>query len=250
MRVTNSGADTTASRFRSLATSGLHYRCMCGRYLTPAEADLERHWELRPLADYQRSYNVAPTHLAPLVRLHPRTGDRDLSMLRWGFEPAWAKRGWINARVETAWTNRTFSSAAAKHRCLVPAAGWYEWQGARAPKQPYLLHLGQLRPFSLAGIWTAKPVDDGWMRSFAILTRPADANIRAIHDRMPVLVHPRHYDAWLSPNTPSDVAQRIALEPSEHIEAYPVTTYVNKPGNDDERCILPLTEGGGDAAGS
>ncbi len=213
---------------------------MCGRYLTPSEADIERHWELRPLADYHRSYNVAPTHLAPVVRQHSHTGERDLSMLRWGFEPAWADRGWINARVETAWTNRMFRSSAAKRRCLVPAVGWYEWQGEHAPKQPYVLHLGELRPFSLAGVWTAKPLNDGWMHSFAILTRPAEAAIRGIHGRMPALVHPRHYGAWLSPDTPPDVAQQIVLEPVERIETYPVTTHVNKAGNDDERCIDPL----------
>lgn len=212
---------------------------MCGRYLTPQEGDLERHWGLRPPQGYSRSFNVAPTHLAPVIRIDPE-GVRTASLLTWNFQPSWAKRGWINARAETAWTNRAFRSAAHKRRCLVPAAGWYEWKGAKAPKQPYVLYRDHFRPFAFAGIWTGRELESGWPHSFAILTRDALPAIREIHDRMPAVLHESHYDAWLSPDTPAEEAQRIALAEVGGIETYPVSTYVNKPGNDGERCIEPV----------
>lgn len=212
---------------------------MCGRFLTPDEAAFERHWGIKPPLGYARSYNVAPSHLVPVIRRDPE-GVLRADLFTWNFRPKWAKRGWINARAETAWTNRAFASAAGKRRCLIPAIGWYEWKGAKAPKQPHVLYLDGFRPFSFAGIWTGRELEGGWEHSFAILTRDAPAPIAGIHDRMPAVLHSSQYEAWLSADTAAEQARDIALAQTGEIEAYPVSTYVNKPGNEGERCIGPV----------
>jgi len=211
---------------------------MCGRYLTPDQAALEKYWGLECPPDYFASYNVAPSQLAPVVRTD-REGRLEMRMLIWGYQPGWAKRAWINARAETVFTTKTFAPAAAKRRCLVPAMGWYEWQGENAPKQPFVFHLDGFAPFAFAGVWTARETPDGWLRSFAILTTEAAGALRAIHDRKPLVLERGDYDAWLSPSTPVDDVQRILGGDSAGISAYAVSSFVNKPENNDARCIQP-----------
>ena len=128
---------------------------MCGRYITPEQGDIERHWDLVPATSYRQNFNTAPTQDAPVVFIND-DGVRELRMFRWGFQPHWAKRAWINARSETLFESRAFAPAAKRRRCLVPAIGWYEWQGSKAPKQPYVFHVDGFRPFAFAGIWTAR----------------------------------------------------------------------------------------------
>lgn len=210
---------------------------MCGRYITPEEADLERHWQLTPSIAYRQIFNLAPSQLAPIIR-HDKEGRTELASFRWGFQPTWAKRSWINARSETVFETRAFQSAARKRRCLVPTIGWYEWQGAKAPKQPYCFHLDGFRPFAFAGIWTARKIDGGWNHNFAILTGPAAPYLEHIHDRMPVLINPKCYEAWLSPATENPAA--LITEPYAPVSTYAVSTLVNKPENNGPECIVPI----------
>lgn len=189
---------------------------MCGRYITPDQAAIERHFALRTPAVFKPSFNVAPSQLAPVIR-QDSEGKRHIDLLVWGYQPSWAKRAWINARAETAWSSSAFKTSALKRRCLVPAIGWYEWKGLRAPKQPYVLHLERFRPFAFAGIWTAiESRGIGWIRNFAIVTRPAEASIESIHDRMPAIVRSAEYDAWLDPETPAADAEHRPGKAARH----------------------------------
>lgn len=214
---------------------------MCGRYLTPDQTAFERHWGLAAPPDYFESFNAAPSQPLPVVRVDD-DGNLDASLMTWGFQPPWAKRAWINARAETAFTTKAFASAAARRRCLVPAAGWYEWQGDAAPKQPYVCHLDGFVPFAFAGIWTGRKEDGEWHRSFAILTMEAEGALREIHHRRPVAVRPERYRQWMSAATPEAEARQVLDDPLDGIVAYPVSDYVNKPAHDDARCIRPLAE--------
>lgn len=211
---------------------------MCGRYITPEEGDLERHWELTPAEGFRQNFNTAPSQLAPVIRLNA-DGELHLGQLQWGFQPPWSKRAWINARSETAFESRAFKSAALKRRCLVPAIGWYEWQGAKAPKQPWCFHLEGFRPFVFAGIWTAREIDDGWMQNFAILTRAAEPYLDSIHNRMPVLLSPQQYDDWLAGDAVTAAA--TIGQPFERISTYKVSSLVNKPQNNGPECIAPVS---------
>jgi putative SOS response-associated peptidase YedK len=177
---------------------------MCGRYITPNEAALEREWSTLPRDfEYFPSYNFAPTMRGPVVidtdedpdKLNDR--QRAVVLMTWGFQPHWAKRSLINARAETVFENRAFARDAERHRCLVIAAGWYEWTGDKAPRQPRLFRRTDGRSFAFAGIWTNRKVDDEWISTYAILTTDANELSAPIHNRMPLVVDPLAHDAWL-----------------------------------------------------
>lgn len=210
---------------------------MCGRYLTPDEAALERAWQLRAPTGYRQSYNLAPSQLAPVLLPAP-SGDMALKMLVWGFKPHWAGRGWINARAETVFTSRAFAPAARRHRCLIPAVGWYEWQGDKAPRQPWLFHLDGFRPFTFAGIRTAGGDEDP--DSFAILTTRAAAGLDAIHGRMPLVLDPADRARWIDASCGPDEAAEMLSRKLSSFEFYKVSSYVNKPEHNDAGCIRPV----------
>lgn len=211
---------------------------MCGRYLTPEEADLERAFDLRAPLDYHRSYNLAPSQLAPVVRIGP-DGRRQVDFLTWGFQPHWAKRAWINARSETVFSSRAFAPAARRNRCLVPALGWYEWQGDKPPRQPWIFHLDGFKPFAFAGIWT--PGGEQSPESFAILTTEAAPAIHEIHGRMPVVLDAADHERWLGPETDEAQAAEILANNRTDVAVYKVSSYVNKPANNDADCIRPAS---------
>lgn len=212
---------------------------MCGRYLTPTEIDFERFWGISVPPDYFPSFNVAPSQLAPVIRLSPE-GELRADLLSWGFQPGWAKRPWINARAETLFETKAFASAAKKRRCLVPAVGWYEWQGSQAPRQPYVFHRPEFAPFAFAGIWTGKQTEAGWDRSFAIVTTSAVGPATDIHHRFPLIVAQDNHAAWLTDATPMTELEAVLAYEASDIAFYPVSTYVNKPDHDDEDCLKPL----------
>lgn len=212
---------------------------MCGRFLTPEESAFERYWGLRAPDGYSRSFNVAPSQLAPVIRVDPEGAPR-AHLLRWGFRPAWAKRGWINARSEGVFASKAFASAARKRRCLVPAAGWYEWQGEEAPKRPHVFYREGFAPFAFAGIWTGRETEEGTERSFAILTRPAPEPLAPYHDRMPVVLDTAESEIWLSPSASVDEAAAALARAAETFRVRAVSRYVNKPEHDDPRCIEPV----------
>lgn len=212
---------------------------MCGRYLTPDQSALERYWGLAAPPDFTQSFNVAPSRPAPLIRTDPE-GHRVLGMVTWGFRPGWSSRAWINARSESVFSAKAFAAAARRRRCLVPALGWYEWQGEAAPRMPYLFHGNGFAPIAFAGIWTARETAGGWERSFAILTRAAAERFAAIHDRMPVVLRPEDYAAWLDSSSTEPDLEGVLARPLDGIEFYRVSDYVNKPAHDDARCIAPL----------
>lgn len=234
---------------------------MCGRFLTPDESAFERFFALKPPEGYRRSFNVAPSQLAAVIRTR-RDGSRAAELFVWGYKPRWAERAWINARAETVFTSRAFADSARSRRCLVPAAGWYEWQGERAPKQPYVHFRGEFAPIAFAGIWTtsspprsserarrgqrdAVPNEPGEpLRTFAILTRDATSDVAHVHDRMPAVLAPEHYATWLDPNAARDALERILLAPGPEVLTRRISMRVNKPEHDDADCIAPLDETG------
>jgi putative SOS response-associated peptidase YedK len=155
---------------------------MCGRYITPDEAALEREWGQLPTEfKYFPSYNFAPTMRGPVVVDTDENPDKlnnrqpAVKLMTWGFQPHWAKRAWINARAETVFEARAFAKDAMRHRCLVIAAGWYEWTGDKAPRQPHLFRRTDGRSFAFAGIWTNRKIEDEWISTYAIITTDANA---------------------------------------------------------------------------
>jgi len=210
---------------------------MCGRYLTPAEADFERGWKLHAPTAYRQTYNLAPSQTAPVL-LPAEGGGLRLELLVWGFQPSWAKRAWINARSETVFSSRAFAPAARKRRCLVPALGWYEWQGESPPRQPWIFHLDGFRPFAFAGIFC--PAGAESQGNFAILTTEAAKGLAHIHGRMPVALGEREQKRWIDPTLGEADALELIGSSRADFSTYKVSPHVNKPANIDARCIAPL----------
>lgn len=224
---------------------------MCGRYVSPDDAALERAWNFtRGPNPFRTIYNAAPTMALPVVRQHE--GQPEVCAMQWGLIPLWwskpePPRATINARVEDAASKPMWRSAVKHTRCLVPSLGWYEWQerGGGRRKQPFFIHLPQMKLFHFAGLWSSwTPKGGAPLLSFAILTRDAAGDMAAIHNRMPIVLPPDAYDAWLDPATADGAAATTAAADAAmtQFESYPVSTYVNSPRNQGEECIGPLAQ--------
>ena len=216
---------------------------MCGRYSLTSPVEAMRHlFGLEVSTNLAPRYNIAPSQEVPVVRLDA-AGDRTWELLRWGLVPSWAKdpaigNKMINARSETVAEKPSFRSAFKRRRCLIPADGFYEWKREGGRKQPYRICLDDGAPFAFAGLWEhwSGSGGGGEIESCTILTAEAEPAIRAIHHRMPVILAAEAYGAWL------DVSQAVALGDLARLDEaalsfYPVSTHVNRPANDDARCL-------------
>ncbi len=194
-------------------------------------------------------YNLAPTYDVPLVR--EDAAGRDALIVRWGLVPFWADDPSIgnrlaNARGDTVATKPSFRAAFKARRGLMPADLFYEWQVIQGQKvkQPWCMRLPDAEPFAFGAIWerwTRKDDPDATpIVTCAIITTEPNDVMRPIHDRMPVIIAPKDYDAWLSPKTKLDAAQALVRPYDSAMEAWPVSTRVNTPKFDDEQLIERL----------
>jgi putative SOS response-associated peptidase YedK len=223
---------------------------MCGRYrLSRRKQIIEEHFDaVSGEQDWSPRYNVAPTQPVPAIRQNPKEPVRELSLLRWGLIPSWSKDSsgaarMINARSETVDTLPAFRDALKSRRCLIPADGFYEWQRTGRTKQPYCFEVNNGELFAFAGIWDRwKDGGGNWIRTCSILTTTPNAVTSAIHDRMPVILDPGHYDLWLDPGMKDAKAATELLRPFDArlMTCYPVSSRVNLVTNDDEECSRPV----------
>jgi putative SOS response-associated peptidase YedK len=223
---------------------------MCGRFsLIATSAELAAHYQLDNVPYIQPRYNIAPTQPVAAVRLAPDSGGRELTHFQWGLVPSWSKdptigSRMINARAETAPEKPSFRSAFKRRRCLIPASGFYEWQAVDGGKQPMYIHRAEGDLMSLAGLWEYWQSPDGSeLETCTILTTGPNALMEPIHNRMPVVLEPDDYTTWLDLDTPADTLMHL-LRPAApgFLAAYPVSTTVNNPRNEDPTCIAPLAE--------
>lgn len=194
--------------------------------------------------DWNPRFNVAPTQPVPVLRQHPKEPRRDLTLMRWGLIPSWAKdtsgaARMINARSETAHTLPAFREAMKLRRCLVPADGFYEWQRRGSSKQPFCFEVNDGELFAFAGVWERwKDASGNWVKTCSILTTTPNAVTAPVHDRMPVILDPDSYDLWLDPGMNDAAAASELLKPFDArlMRCYPVSARVNHVANDDEEC--------------
>ncbi len=232
---------------------------MCGRYtLTADPAAVARRFGLGALpAGVCGRYNIAPSQLALVVLGGSGPGgegDRRGLAMRWGLEPAWAgvdsrpgpagrgnrqrgRRGFINARAETAARRPAFRSALRRRRCLVPADGFYEWRGEAEGRRPFYVRLRAGGLFAFAGLWEPGPSGEP---GFAILTTAADEALRSLHERMPVILRPDAEEKWLDPSLEDPVPLLGTALPGEALSLHAVSPRVNSPRHDDPGCIAPV----------
>jgi putative SOS response-associated peptidase YedK len=223
---------------------------MCGRYrLSRRKQVVEEYFDtVSGEEEWTFRYNIAPTQPIPVIRQNPREPVRELSLVRWGLIPSWAKdpsvaAKMINARSETAATKPAFRDAMKFRRCLIPADGFYEWARTGKGKQPYCFEVNEGRLFAFAGIWERwKDASGNMVETCSILTTTPNAVTAAVHDRMPVILDPDAYDLWLDPGMRDVVAASDLLKPYDArlMRCYPISTRINHVANDDAECSVPV----------
>jgi putative SOS response-associated peptidase YedK len=183
----------------------------------------------------------------PIVRVSA-SGAREFVAVRWGLVPRWAKdpaigSKMINARGETVATKPSFRTAFRRHRCLIPANGFYEWMpAADGRKQPVLIAMKDGSVFAFAGLYERWLTGDGEpLDSCTILTTDANDLLRAVHDRMPVIVPADQYARWLDPAQDGPQAL-VAPYPSDAMTWWPVSSRVNSVRHDDASLIERLPD--------
>jgi len=220
---------------------------MCGRFSLGASATtLASHFNIQETLEVAARHNVAPTQEV-LTVIQPAGATRQLSRMRWGLIPAWAKDPTIggkliNARAETVATKPAFRRPLRERRCLIPTDGFYEWEPQGQRKRPWFIRMRDGRLFAFAGLWDrwSNPAGKAVESCTIITTTPNDL-IRPFHHRMPVILASNDYDLWLDGGI-QDVDRLLPLlapYPPEEMAAYPVSRLVNNPANDSPACQAP-----------
>src|SRR3954469_12897176 len=188
---------------------------MCGRIIEASPPDLlalrivngleDRDNRVPPGTNSPPRYNGAPSQQHWVIRRNPQTGECSLDLLQWALLPNWVKDPKalrpINAMAETVAFKPYFREGYRKRRCIVPVDGFFEWMAVRGAKvkQPYAIAMRDRSPFGLAAVWEnwRDSTTGEWVRTFAIVTVPANDLVSRIHDRMPAILAPRDFDRWL-----------------------------------------------------
>jgi len=221
---------------------------MCGRFtLTVNPADLQDTFnDFNFPEKFAPRFNIAPSQ--PVLAI-PNDEKYTADFFVWGLIPMWAKdpeigNRLINARGETLAEKPSFRGSYRHKRCLILSDGFYEWKsfGGRKTKTPYYIHMQDRKPFAIAGLWDHWESPDGSsIKSCTIITTTPNELMESIHDRMPVILHPRDYAKWLNPapQTPENLQPLIKPFPAEAMTAYSVSTLVNKVANDTPELVVP-----------
>jgi putative SOS response-associated peptidase YedK len=256
---------------------------MCGRYASSrAPEDLVEEFEIRPdqqqagdIPHLEPDFNVAPTKEVYGVVQRPPSGSREASepapaerqlrVLTWGLVPFWAKdpkigNRMINARMETVAEKPAYRRAFERRRAILPADGYFEWyateqktKAGKPRKQPYFIRPADRGVLAMAGLYEIwrdpdKAEDDPtrFLWTCTVLTTSAEDSLGHIHDRMPLMLAPDAYDAWLDPSRDDRDDLLALLEPAApgRLEAYPVSTLVSNVKNNGPELLdpIPLSE--------
>jgi len=211
---------------------------MCGRYFlsSPMET-LEIQFAAEARAGFEPRYNLAPTAVVPVVLALP--AGRIITLHRWGLVPSWSRDPALgarlaNARAETAAAKPSFRAPFRRSRCIIPADGFYEWQARPgAAKQPFCIRAAGGALLGFAGLWDRWEGPDGCLDTCTILTTAANALMAPIHDRMPVILMPADYAAWLDPGAgPAQLQALLRPCAPEWLQAYPVGPRVGNARNE------------------
>ncbi len=208
---------------------------MCGRYMITSTFEaMAQLFEagLAELGPDAPRLNVSPTEPVPVVVSHD--GDRSVLAMRWGLLPPFYRTPnggplLINARAEGIAEKPAFREAVRERRCLVPADGFYEWQGEKGAKTPFVIRPRGGGLMAFAGVWQEWRGPDGWIPTCAIVTCPANALLAPVHERMPVVIAPQDFALWLG-EAGHGAARLMAPAPEEAL--------VVEPADAETRAIL------------
>lgn len=194
-------------------------------------------------------YNLPPGTPLPAVRVDPAKGERALASLRWGLVPSWAKSErdgplLANARADTIAAKPSFRSAYRHRRCVIPASGFYEWTKLGDRRLPWYLQRQDGRPFCFAGLWESwHPPGVEPMETCALVTTAANAEMRSIHHRMPLILDVALSEAWLDPaHTPAELATLLRPPADGTLTAVRVHRRMNNVRHEGPDCIVPCAD--------
>lgn len=221
---------------------------MCGRFtLRTSPQAVAQHFGVAEFPLFEPRYNIAPTQSVVAVRAAKEGAGREMCQLRWGLVPSWANdpavgNRMINARADTAAEKPSFRTALRRRRCLVAADGFFEWRAEAGKKQPYYIARTDGGVFAIAGLWEYWKREGQVIESCTLLTTEANPLMQQLHDRMPVILSPQNYDAWLDPQLQQAEPLAPLMVPygDDDLEFRPVSTWVNKPANQGPQCIEPI----------
>jgi putative SOS response-associated peptidase YedK len=222
---------------------------MCGRYvITSSPEAIRQLFGYAEQPNFPSRYNVSPTQPVPIVRLVE--GKRQFALVRWGLIPGWVKDPrtfslLINARGESVCDKPAFRNAMKRRRCLLPADGFYEWKQEGATKRPYFVRPKSGGPLAFAGLWETWTGPNGEeQETAAIVTTRANRTLSAIHDRMPVIVEQAAFDFWLDGGKVDAKTAEALIVPAREdlLEAYEITSAVNRVANDSPMLLQPASE--------
>ena len=216
---------------------------MCGRFALASNAStLSTQFDTNIRDTLAPRFNIAPSQKILVLRTKNHHQRREPVLLKWGLIPSWAKDQSIgarltNARSETAFTKPSFRDSFRRRRCLILATGFYEWKTSGRKKQPYYVRLTTNEPFGIGGLWDVWEQNGDRIETCTILTCDANQAMQHLHPRMPVVIQPERYDAWLDPATPvSELSQDLFPFSTKTTVISPVSDYVNNIRHDDVRC--------------
>lgn len=217
---------------------------MCGRFslITEVEQLAAQYGVVNAGALSAPRFNIAPSQ--QILAVVAVDGERHLESFRWGLLPHWARSqrpsyATINARAESVESKPAFRVPFRRRRCIIPADGFYEWQGEAGHRRPWRIEPQQRGGlFSFAGLWEVWEQGEEVIRSCTIIVTGANAQMRPIHARMPLMLPERSWSAWLDPLTPlGELREMVRTMPAEPLHLYRVDPYVNNPRHDDPRCL-------------
>ena len=221
---------------------------MCGRFVLKDNIKtLSKNFDFDQDDDvlFEPKYNITPGQNAPIII---KEETRKCAIMRWGLVPSWSNDPligfqMIDARSETVAQKPSFKNSLRKRRCIVPSNGFYEWKKLdNKTKTPYYIKMKNNKPFGFAGLWDTWNKDGANLTTFTIITTSPNELIKPIHDRMPVILKKEDEDLWLNPDIQNSDKILHLLKPfsSDDMETYEISTYVNNPRNEGEKCIVPV----------
>lgn len=206
---------------------------VCGRAstTTPLEQIAAIVGARGPFPPWRPRYNQPPGE--PVANVVEANGVRRIEPYVWGIRGRDPKRPYVNVRAESVPKSKAFAS----RRSLVFVDGFFEWD---KQKRPYYIRRRDRAPFALGAVYDESPE----RRRFAIITTSPNKTVGQVHNRMPAIIPPEAWPAWLDPQYPDDKELRSIMRPSsdDPLLIYPVSKLVNSPRNDRPELIQPDPE--------
>lgn len=215
---------------------------MCGRYALYDTDNLDKRFGVTVKKAIKPNYNVAPTQYMPVIR--NINGKKELELMYWGIPRMIGKdlkKEIINTRSDKAFSN-FWKKQVTHQRVLIPASGFYEWKKTKDGKIPYFIELPSEEMYAFAGIWNSWKDNDGnQFNAYSIITADPNAEMKGVHDRMPVILHKEDEERWLKDELSDEDIQEMIWTPEDgYLKMYEVSKDVGNVRNNDSELLKPV----------